>query len=129
MADINLNDLLQAHAESEAAPAALQEVNPELEIMQVTQTVSNLTPAERQQVEEIKNSIDLVDAGKSLQFGGTAQKAMADFSDSILSQVRAKDSGHVGDLLNDLSTKINEFKVNSSILVNFTCNIHCRFNS
>ena len=109
MADINLNDLLQAHAESEAAPAALQEVNPELEIMQVTQTVSNLTPAERQQVEEIKNSIDLVDAGKSLQFGGTAQKAMADFSDSILSQVRAKDSGHVGDLLNDLSTKINEF--------------------
>ena len=77
--------------------------------MQVTQTVSNLTPAERQQVEEIKNSIDLVDAGKSLQFGGTAQKAMADFSDSILSQVRAKDSGHVGDLLNDLSTKINEF--------------------
>ena len=109
MADINLNDLLQAHAESEATPAALQEVNPELEIMQVTQTVSNLTPAERQQVEEIKNSIDLVDAGKSLQFGGTAQKAMADFSDSILSQVRAKDSGHVGDLLNDLSTKINEF--------------------
>ena len=109
MADINLNDLLQAHAESEAAPAALQEVNPELEIMQVTQTVSNLTPAERQQVEEIKNSIDLVDAGKSLQFGGTAQKALADFSDSILSQVRAKDSGHVGDLLNDLSTKINEF--------------------
>ena len=109
MADINLNDLLQAHAESEAAPAALQEVNPELEIMQVTQTVSNLTPAERQQVEEIKNSIDLVDAGKSLQFGGTAQKAMADFSDSILSHVRAKDSGHVGDLLNDLSTKINEF--------------------
>ena len=109
MADINLNDLLQAHAESEAAPAALQEVNPELEIMQVTQTVSNLTPAERQQVEEIKNSIDLVDAGKSLQFCGTAQKAMADFSDSILSQVRAKDSGHVGDLLNDLSTKINEF--------------------
>ena len=109
MADINLNDLLQAHAESEAAPAALQEVNPELEIMQVTQTVSKLTPAERQQVEEIKNSIDLVDAGKSLQFGGTAQKAMADFSDSILSQVRAKDSGHVGDLLNDLSTKINEF--------------------
>ena len=109
MADINLNDLLQAHAESEAAPAALQEVNPELEIMQVTQTVSNLTPAERQQVEEIKNSIDLVDAGKSLQFGGTAQKAMADFSDSILSQVRAKDSGHVGDLLNALSTKLNEF--------------------
>ena len=31
MADINLNDLLQAHAESESAPAALQEVNPELE--------------------------------------------------------------------------------------------------
>ncbi|MBQ5732089.1 MAG: toxic anion resistance protein, partial [Selenomonadaceae bacterium] len=75
----------------------------------VTQQTETLTPAERKQVEEIKSKIDLMNSGYALQFGSGAQKNMADFSDSLLSQVRTKDSGEVGALLTDLSGKINEF--------------------
>ena len=50
-----------------------------------------------------------MDSGYALQFGSTAQKDMAAFSDSLLSQVRTKDSGQVGELLTDLSGKINDF--------------------
>lgn len=105
MPDISLEDLLQA---KKSAPAT-EAVVPEQEIQKVTIQTETLTPAERQQVEEIKDKINLMDSGYALQFGSTAQKDMAAFSDSLLSQVRTKDSGQVGELLTDLSGKINDF--------------------
>lgn len=110
MAEINLEDLLKAKAqENTAATAPVAVIDQQQEIMQVTQQTETLTPAERKQVEEIKSKIDLMNSGYALQFGSGAQKNMADFSDSLLSQVRTKDSGEVGALLTDLSGKINEF--------------------
>ena len=105
MPDISLEDLLQA----KKSAAATEAVVLEQEIQKVTVQTETLTPAERQQVEEIKEKINLMDSGYALQFGSTAQKDMAAFSDSLLSQVRTKDSGQVGELLTDLSGKINEF--------------------
>ena len=107
MPDISLEDLLQAKKTETAAQPAL--MNQQQEIQQVTAQTEALTPAERQQVEEIKEKINLMDSGYALQFGSTAQKDMAAFSDSLLSQVRTKDSGQVGELLTDLSGKINDF--------------------
>lgn len=110
MAEINLEDLLKAKAqENTAAAAPVAVIDHQQEIMQVTQQTETLTPAERKQVEEIKSKIDLMNSGYALQFGSGAQKNMADFSDSLLSQVRTKDSGEVGALLTDLTGKINEF--------------------
>ncbi|WP_405756508.1 toxic anion resistance protein [Anaerovibrio slackiae] len=110
MAEINLEDLLKAKAqENTAAAAPVAVIDQQQEIMQVTQQTETLTPAERKQVEEIKSKIDLMNSGYALQFGSGAQKNMADFSDSLLSQVRTKDSGEVGALLTDLTGKINEF--------------------
>lgn len=110
MAEINLEDLLKAKAqENTAATAPVAVIDQQQEIMQVTQQTETLTPAERKQVEEIKSKIDLMNSGYALQFGSGAQKNMADFSDSLLSQVRTKDSGEVGALLTDLTGKINEF--------------------
>ena len=110
MAEINLEDLLKAKAqENTAAAAPVAVIDQQQEIMQVTQQTETLTPAERKQVDEIKSKIDLMNSGYALQFGSGAQKNMADFSDSLLSQVRTKDSGEVGALLTDLSGKINEF--------------------
>lgn len=110
MAEINLEDLLKAKAqENTAAATPVAVIDQQQEIMQVTQQTETLTPAERKQVEEIKSKIDLMNSGYALQFGSGAQKNMADFSDSLLSQVRTKDSGEVGALLTDLSGKINEF--------------------
>lgn len=110
MPEISLEDLLKAKAQENTATAApVAVIDQQQEIMQVTQQTETLTPAERKQVEEIKSKIDLMNSGYALQFGSGAQKNMADFSDSLLSQVRTKDSGEVGALLTDLTGKINEF--------------------
>ena len=110
MPEISLEDLLKAKAqENTAAAAPVAFIDQQQEIMQVTKQTETLTPAERKQVDEIKSKIDLMNSGYALQFGSGAQKNMADFSDSLLSQVRTKDSGEVGALLTDLSGKINEF--------------------
>ncbi len=106
MSEINLDDLLAAKKQEEAAAPAL---DAQQEIQSVTQQVESLTPAQRKQVDEIKSKIDLMNSGYAIQFGSVAQKNMADFSDSLLTQVRTKDSGTVGELLTDLTGKINEF--------------------
>ncbi len=107
MSEINLDDLLAAKKQEEASAAPA--LDTQQEIQSVTQQVEALTPAQRKQVDEIKSKIDLMNSGYAIQFGSVAQKNMADFSDSLLTQVRTKDSGAVGELLTDLTGKINEF--------------------
>ena len=112
MADISLEDLMAQKASSSSndeKPAA--EVNTEVELVKVTQQVETLTPAERQKVQSIKDGINLMDSSTPLTFGAPAQKEIAQFSDSILSKVRAKDSGEVGELLNSLVAKVKGFDV------------------
>ncbi len=112
MADINLEDLLkgrQAEA-GETGGNALVEVEPEAEAAKVMQRVETLTPVERRQVEEIKENINLMDSSTPLSFGAAAQKDIAEFSDSILSSVRTKDGGEVGQLLGELVAKVKGFE-------------------
>ena len=112
MADISLDKLLQAKSAttSEVTPI----LAPQQEIEKVTRQTELLTPEERKQVDAIKEGFDITDSSQALQFGNAAQKNLADFSDSILAQVRTKDSGYVGELLTDLSTKIDEFSQNET---------------
>lgn len=110
MADINLDDLMSQKAATSASDSqALVEVQPTVEIEKVTKQVETLTPAEMQKVQSIKDSINLMDSNTALTFGAPAQKEIAQFSDSILSKVRSKDSGEVGPLLNDLVSKVKGF--------------------
>ncbi len=113
MADINLDDLMAAHAASanSAEETKAIEVKPEVEIEKVTKQIETLTPAEREKVQTIKDGINLMDSSTPLTFGAPAQKEIAQFSDSILAKVRTKDSGQVGDLLTDLVTKVKGFDV------------------
>lgn len=115
MAELSLDDLLKARAQEDAssdAPVAV--IDQQAEIMNVTRQTEALTPAERQQVDAIKAKIDLTNSSCSIQFGSSTQKNVADFADSLLSQVRTKDSGQVGELLTELTGKINEFSSNDS---------------
>ena len=102
MADINLDDLLAQKASSSEEKVSLEKVEPTVEIEKVTQQVETLTPAEKSKVQSIKDSINLMDSSTPLSFGAPAQKEIAQFSDSILSKVRTKDSGEVGELLSSL---------------------------
>ena len=111
MADINLNDLLAQKKAAASESQAVVPVEPAKEIEKVTQQVETLTPAELEKVKSIKEGINFMDSSMPLNFGAPAQKEIAQFSDSILAKVRAKDSGEVGVLLNDLVGKVKGFDV------------------
>lgn len=112
MAEINLKDLLnkRTHQPEEKMLVATQKK----ELEHITQTVEELTPAERAEVEKIKEGIDLTNSAAIIDFGTAAQKNIADFSDNILCNVRAKDSGYVGELLGELLTNVKGFEPESS---------------
>jgi len=112
MAEINLDDLLSKRAQQPQEKAL--ELAPEKELERIAQAVEELTPAERAEVEKIKEGLDLTDSVAIIDFGTAAQKNIADFSDSILCNVRAKDSGYVGELLGELLTNVKSFEPKSS---------------
>lgn len=109
MAEINLEDLMKNKAQSQSQDSTTTAVVPEKEIALVTQKVETLSPDDRRKVQTIKDNINLMDTSTPLKFGVEAQKEIAQFSDSILSKVRTKDSGQVGELLNDLVGKVRGF--------------------
>ena len=111
MADINLNDLLAQKKSAASDEQALTPVEPAREIEKVTKQIESLTPEELNKVKSIKDNINFMDSSMPLTFGAPAQKEIAQFSDSILSKVRTKDSGEVGVLLNDLVSKVKSFDV------------------
>ncbi len=123
MADINLNDLLAQKKAASSESQAVTPVEPAKEIEKVTQQVENLTPAELEKVQSIKEGINFMDSSMPLNFGAPAQKEIAQFSDSILAKVRAKDSGEVGVLLNDLVGKVKGFDVTKKSGGSFLSNI------
>ena len=112
MAEINLDDLLSKRVQQPQQKAL--ELAPEKELERIAQEVEELTPAERAEVEKIKEGLDLTDSAAIIDFGTAAQKNIADFSDSILCNVRAKDSGYVGELLGELLTNVKSFEPKSS---------------
>lgn len=108
MADINLNDLLEKkQADSQKALPAVDEKH---EVAHFNAQVESLTPEERQQVDTIKDAIDLVNSNAIVQYGSAAQKNIATFSDSVLSTVKGTDPAAAGDLLNDLVKRVKSFE-------------------
>ena len=112
MAEINLEDLLEKRVQQ--AEDSSPDLVPEKAVGRIAQTVEELTPAERAEVDKIKEGLDLTDSAAIIDFGTTAQKNIADFSDSILSNVRTKDSGYVGELLGEHLTNVKSFEPKSS---------------
>ena len=106
MADsITLDALMQSKGHT-----ALQVQKP-ASVEAVRAQVEELSPEQKARVEEVKNSIDLMDSQAALQYGVGAQRNISSFSDNILTQVRSKDSGYVGELMSDLVLKVKEVDV------------------
>lgn len=83
----------------------------QVKIQDVRAQVEDLSPEQRARVEELKNSIDLTDSQVTIQYGAGAQRNIAGFADSILTQIQNKDSGYVGGLLSDLVVTIEDVGV------------------
>lgn len=103
MADYSLNDLMENKANQEEITLDKNQ------IAEVTEKrVENLSPEDRQKIDQIKNQIDLKNSSLSSVYAINAQKGIAKFSETILSEVRSKDSGEVGELMTDLLVKVND---------------------
>jgi len=71
--------------------------------------MSMLSEEEQNQVMEFAKSIDLTNSQLVMQYGGAAQKNIAQFSETALGSVRTKDLGEVGDMITDLVVELKGF--------------------
>lgn len=68
-----------------------------------------LSEKEKKAVDEFNAKIDVFDSTQILQYGSAAQTKISEFSDSILNDVKTKNTGDVGELLADLVGQIKSF--------------------
>ena len=106
MPEITLADLVKSSSVQTApeAPAAAEELNEQLAV---------LTPEERRQVDELKEQIDVRDSQMLMQYGSGARQNIAEFSGNILNNIRAKDTGYIGELMTDLVTNVQDLNFDS----------------
>lgn len=64
---------------------------------------------ERAYIDAFSEKIDVTDHELVLQYGASAQKKIAAFSDTTLERVRTKDAGYVGEMLTELIHELNGF--------------------
>lgn len=103
--EITLETLLQANGTAAPQPptaASLETVRTQVE---------TLSPEQRSRVEQIKDGINLMDTQTAIVYGVGAQRDIAGFSEQILTKVRNKDSGYVGELMSVLVIKVKEVGV------------------
>lgn len=69
---------------------------------------SAFTPEEREMIRAFSEKIDVTDSTMILGFGASAQKKIADFSDSALNGVRNKDFSEVGTMITNLIGQLRD---------------------
>jgi uncharacterized protein YaaN involved in tellurite resistance len=70
-----------------------------------------LSDEERKRVDEIKQTVDVTDSQMVVQYGLPAQNKLSTFADSLLSDVRTKNTGDAGEALTELLVKVKELDV------------------
>lgn len=70
---------------------------------------SMLSPEEKKLVEDFANQIDLNKSNQILQYGVGAQRKIANFSETALNNVKAKNLGEIGDMLSGIVTELKSF--------------------
>ncbi len=70
-----------------------------------------ISPAVRRRADEIKEGINLLDSAALITYGSGAERNMTAFSDSILQNVRSKDTAYVGESLSELMVAVKSLEV------------------
>lgn len=70
--------------------------------------LENIPPEKQAQVMQIAQSIDLSKSHDVMVFGTQAQRDLSKFSDSVLAEVKMKDSGEAGKILGDLMSNVRD---------------------
>ena len=76
-----------------------------------TQVETSLSPEEEKVVNDFVQKIDLSKSSQILEYGVGAQKKIANFSETALSNVRTKDLGEIGEMLSGVTMELKSFDV------------------
>ena len=68
-----------------------------------------LSEEEKAAIDEFISKVDVTDSVQVLQFGAAAQNKISTFSDSVLENVKTKNTGEAGELLSDLVAEVKGF--------------------
>ncbi|MBQ8401866.1 MAG: toxic anion resistance protein [Clostridia bacterium] len=97
-----------AEAPAAPAPSIAQTAEPAAEPAVPALDESAFSEAERKMISDFSEKIDITDSTTILGFGASAQKKIADFSDSALNGVRNKDFGETGEMITNLVAQLRE---------------------
>ena len=73
--------------------------------------LENAPAVENTAIKELAQSINFEDPALSVSYGADSMTEIADFADSLLSNVRAKDAGPIGDSLTNLMVQVKSFDI------------------
>ena len=107
MSEISLESLLSSKQQEENNTQETSLVSTRKELQPIEE--NKFSEKDMLQIAKLKEDIDFTNNTHILQYGSEAQGNISRFSDQILESVRAKDSGHVGELLSSLTSKVEEF--------------------
>jgi len=96
------NIKLEFGASTPNAPVTEETVN-------ATYDITSLSPEEQTAVKDFVKQINIEDNNAVVTYGAPAQKKIADFSDSVLKNVRTKETGEAGKMLTSLMVEIQNF--------------------
>ncbi len=81
------------------------------EVKEELRAYERMNEVDKEKVDGIIGDVDILDSTAVLQFGVQAQSNISSFSNKILSQVRPKDSGYVGQVLSELMVNVREMEI------------------
>lgn len=111
MSEISLESLLASKQQEENNTKNTSLVSTQKELQPIEE--DTFSEKDVLQIRKLKDDIDFTNNTNILQYGSEVQGNISRFSDQILENVRAKDSGHVGELLSSLTSKVEEFNESS----------------
>ncbi|MDR1756844.1 MAG: toxic anion resistance protein [Culturomica sp.] len=86
----------------------------------LTNAEQPVSESERIKIEDYKNKIDFTRSDQIIQYGIAVQNRLTDFADTVLSNVRTKDMGEVGNILATLTVDLKKFDTVASKKIRLT---------
>lgn len=117
-----VEDLIQNPFGEQVSVTPLSEVSHDFPATQTEASpkklIDTLDKKHQEQARALAKQIDETNLQAIISYGAAAQKQLGEFSHQMLSHVQAKDTGEIGDILNDLMERLNETDPNDLVAEN-----------
>lgn len=117
-----VEDLISNPFGESSVPPAMADVSQDFPVTQTTdqprQLIETLSEKQQEQARALASQIDETNLQAIISYGAAAQKQLGEFSHSMLDHVQSKDTGEIGDILNELMDRLNETDPNDLIADN-----------